>query len=263
MQKKRMRGLPRALDHAASIQIAHLLKHIQFNKTVDAYRLVFQRIDFIRMIAVEFPQRLQLTIDVQQFFAFRRHRSAHAAATVMTAYNDMSDLQLDERILHNAHDIQIGFAHQIRDVAMHKQVARLSADRIFRRHAAIGASNPERSRTLAIYIAQKKNPDRAPPFPAPRPDSSATFAPMFPYSIFQEFRTAALVGAAPLAAPKYLYFNQAVRAFIAAIAQPVHPSRKPRRHMKVRHHAHPPCSNALQKPPRMPARCSSCAPARA
>ena len=48
-----------------------------------------------------------------------------------------------DRVLNHGQTIQIGMDDQVRDVAVHKQFAGKQADDLIRRHAAVGAADPE------------------------------------------------------------------------------------------------------------------------
>ena len=79
----------------------------------------------------------------------RAARPAPAAA-VMTANDDMLDLQNLYRVLQHGVNVGVERRHKIGDVAMHEELSRSKADNLVGRHAAIGAADPKIFRRLRL-----------------------------------------------------------------------------------------------------------------
>ena len=69
--------------------------------------------------------------------------SAHAAASVVSANDDVAHLQDVHRELHDRETIEIRVDHQVGDVAMDEEFAREDADNLVRGNAAVGAADPQ------------------------------------------------------------------------------------------------------------------------
>ena len=79
---------------------------------------------------------------VAQAHSSFRERSLHAAATVMSADDDVFDLQHIHGELHDGQTVQIGVDDEIGDVAMDKQFAGQQPDDFIRGHAAVRTADP-------------------------------------------------------------------------------------------------------------------------
>lgn len=80
----------------------------------------------------------------------------HTAATVVTTYDDVFDLENIDGVLQYSENIKIGFLHDVSDVAMHENFSGREAGDLVGRHAAIGASDPQVFRRLLIGKALEK-----------------------------------------------------------------------------------------------------------
>ncbi len=79
-----------------------------------------------------------------------------AATSIMSYHNDMLHLEYLHCELEGSGKAWIVLAGQIGYVAMHKHLAWIEVDNLRRRHTAIGAANPEISRTLLTYEAAEE-----------------------------------------------------------------------------------------------------------
>ena len=70
-------------------------------------------------------------------------RRAHAAASIVSANNDVTHLQDIDRKLHDRQTVEVGVHDEIGDVAVDKQFSGREADDLIGRHPAVGAANPE------------------------------------------------------------------------------------------------------------------------
>jgi hypothetical protein len=97
----------------------------------------------------------QPVINQSQFRVFNRR--LHAAAAVVAANDDVLDFQNVNGILNHRKAVEIGVNHQVGDITVNKQFSWLKAGQTFRRHAAVGTSNPEKARVLRL-CEFSKNP---------------------------------------------------------------------------------------------------------
>src|SRR3954454_16976809 len=79
-----------------------------------------------------------------------------AAGTVMTAHDEVADLQDIDCKLHAREAVQISMDHEVRDISMDEQFARRHVDDLVRRHPAIGAADPKIFRGLLAGEVEKK-----------------------------------------------------------------------------------------------------------
>jgi hypothetical protein len=61
----------------------------------------------------------------------------------VAADDDVPDLQHVDRELENRQTVKVGVDDEIRDVAVHEELAGKQSDDLVRRHAAVGAADPE------------------------------------------------------------------------------------------------------------------------
>ena len=75
-------------------------------------------------------------------------RRPDAAAAVMADDDDVLDLQDVDCVLEHREAVEVGVDDDIRDVPVNEQLARREVDDLVRRHAAVGASDPQIARRL-------------------------------------------------------------------------------------------------------------------
>ncbi len=85
---------------------------------------------------------------VDQAVRLALHRRPHAAAAVMPADDHVLDLQHVDRELQHRQAVEVGVHDHVGDVAVHEQLARIEADDLVRRDAAVGAADPQELRGL-------------------------------------------------------------------------------------------------------------------
>ena len=89
---------------------------------------------------------VQPVVDQAQSLAVQS--SPDAAAAVVPADDDMSNLQHIDGKLHHGQAIEVGMNDHVCDVAMNEKLARQQPDDLVRRHSAVGAADPEIIRRL-------------------------------------------------------------------------------------------------------------------
>ena len=80
----------------------------------------------------------------------------HAGAAIVAADDDVAHLQHVDGELDRREAIQIRVHHHVGDVAMDEHLAGRQADDLVRRHAAIGAADPEVLRRLLLREAREE-----------------------------------------------------------------------------------------------------------
>src|SRR5215475_2505856 len=78
------------------------------------------------------------------------HGHLHATATIMTADNDVADLQHVDRILNHRQTIRIVQRNYVGDVSVDEQLSRQQPDDFIRGYAAVRATNPQILRRLLL-----------------------------------------------------------------------------------------------------------------
>jgi hypothetical protein len=77
-------------------------------------------------------------------------RRQHAAAAVVAADDDVPHLQHVDGVLQDGQAVEVGVHHDVGDVAMHEHLPGQPAHDLVRRHAAVGAADPEEFRGLLV-----------------------------------------------------------------------------------------------------------------
>lgn len=80
---------------------------------------------------------------VEPTVALTVERSAHSATSVVTTDDDVFHAQLFNRVLKHGAEVEIIRRHHIRDVAMHKYLARHESRHLIRWHSAVSTPDPE------------------------------------------------------------------------------------------------------------------------
>jgi hypothetical protein len=68
---------------------------------------------------------------------------ANAAATIVSAYDNVFDLERLDRKLQNGHAIEVRRINDIRNISVHEDFAWLQGGDDVRRHATIGTADPQ------------------------------------------------------------------------------------------------------------------------
>jgi hypothetical protein len=74
----------------------------------------------------------------------------------VAADDDVLDFQDIDGILHHRQTVEVGVDHQVGDVTMHKQFARLQAGESLSGNAAVRTANPQKARFLRLRQFLKK-----------------------------------------------------------------------------------------------------------
>ena len=135
----------------------HLLDDIEFDKSIGAFCLRVERIDLISMHPIGVFNVHQPFVEQRQIGTLPVEGGANAAAIIMTADDDMRNLEHLHRILNDAETIEVRGDHLIGDVAMRKYRPGTRVDDYVGGNAAVGTADPQKFRFLigreAIEVA--------------------------------------------------------------------------------------------------------------
>ena len=110
--------------------------------------IVRQRGEEFHMSIAHVLNMAQPVVDQSQRRPFQSCTDTSAA--VMTAENDVPDLEYIDRVLHHRPAVEIGMLDRVGDVAMHEDFARFQACDLIGRYPAIGTTDPQIFRTRCV-----------------------------------------------------------------------------------------------------------------
>lgn len=123
----------RRLNH-----VPRLLDDVELNKAIIPLALVIDGAQFLVMQTVHIADVTQP--GVQQTKILRRHGGFDTAAAVVSAHNDVLDVQMADGVVDDGHDVEVGVADEVRDVAMDEHLAGFEAGDGFGGDAGVGAA---------------------------------------------------------------------------------------------------------------------------
>src|SRR5687768_5930340 len=85
------------------------------------------------------------------------HRSLHAATTVVTAHNYVTDPEHIHRELKHREAVKVSVDHYVRNVAVDEQLARPETDELSGRHATVRTTDPQVARVLLLRYGLEKS----------------------------------------------------------------------------------------------------------
>src|SRR5581483_8874970 len=162
-------ALPGAPNYRRLTDVDGLLDDIQLTQSVETFVPVgdaFEQRFILIPDVLDMPEPV-INQTQPEFF----HRGFDAAAAVMPADDDVSDPEDVNRKLNDREAVQVGMHDNIRDVAVDEHFARIEADQLRRRHAAVRTADPQiLGRLLPRQALEKIPPLRADAFsPGPVP----------------------------------------------------------------------------------------------
>jgi hypothetical protein len=115
-----------ALLHGGRLDdIATLLMDIELDKAIVLCIFVLDGVELVLVQAVYIANVSQPR--VQQAHVFWRHGGFDAAATVVSADDDVFDLEMADRVVDDGHDVEIDVVDEVGDVAMDEHLAGFEA----------------------------------------------------------------------------------------------------------------------------------------
>ena len=138
---------PGVLDDRRLADVERLLDHVEFAQRIDAAP---QR-QGVEPLLVPVAHVLDVADPVVgKADAPVVERRGDAAAVRVADDDDVLDLQDIGGELDHRQAVQVGMDDDVGDVAVHEQLARRQVDEFVRRHAAVGAADPEVARRLLL-----------------------------------------------------------------------------------------------------------------
>jgi len=141
-------ALPRAPDDGSLGQGARLSANIDLDQAVPPALLIRNGIDLLAVYPVQIPERLQPQINGAN--TARGHGALDTAAVVVSANNDVLDVQCFYGVLHHTEHVDVGGHYDVCDIAVDEELARFCAGDFLRRHAGIGTANTQELWSLCL-----------------------------------------------------------------------------------------------------------------
>jgi hypothetical protein len=146
MDMERLASSPGILDDRRPAGVDRLFEDIEFTQSGDlGARIADHPSGVFGCNVLQMPQPI-----VNEAKGSLVQRCGHAAASIVTAHNDVLDVQHIYGELKGAEAVQIGMNDQVGDIPVNEQFAGLEADDLVRRHPAVRASDPEMFRGLLV-----------------------------------------------------------------------------------------------------------------
>src|SRR5438094_496266 len=141
MHRQLLSALPDVTHDGSLAYIEYLFDDVQLTEPVAPVRFVAPARESHRVFVAHVPHMAQPVVNQTQPVAAQG--GAHAAATVMAAYDDVFDLQHIHGELHHRQTIQVRMHHHIGHVAVDEQFAGQQTDDLVGRHAAVRTAYPQ------------------------------------------------------------------------------------------------------------------------
>ena len=145
---------PRVLYGGGDADVAHLLADIQLAEPPHLFVVIAQGVELVAVLLVDVLNVTQPVVDESTPFAVEGRRDA--AASVVTTYDDVFDLQGIHRVLHHRQHVHVGVHHEVGDVAVDEHLARQHVHDLVRGYPAVGAADPEVLRRLDLREAREE-----------------------------------------------------------------------------------------------------------
>lgn len=144
---------PRILHNGGMADIIGLLDDVEFTESIQlcGSEHILNRHDMLMLDVANVPQPV---IDEAQLAALER--SLHTTATIVTADDDVLNLQGVDGILQHGETVEVGVDDKVSDVAVHEELARQEPDDFIRRHTAVRTTNPKELRALLLREGLEK-----------------------------------------------------------------------------------------------------------
>ena len=154
MQPKRLAVFPRAFNYIGSCQVDQLIPDIHFNESVELGFLTIQRCKFIGMIAHNATRMIEPLPELTGSSSCEC--PPDATTPIMTAHNDVRNLEHLDCILQRRHQVEIARINKVGDVAVNEHTSRRSHGHLFRADPAVRATDPQERWLLAVGLSREK-----------------------------------------------------------------------------------------------------------
>lgn len=129
------------LDGGRLDDVAALLLDIELDEAVVAGIVGGDGVELLLVQAVDVADVAQP--GVQEAEVLGRHGGLDAAAAVVAADDDVLDAEVADGVVDDGHDVEVGVADEVGDVAVDKGLAGLEAGDLLGGDAGVGAADPE------------------------------------------------------------------------------------------------------------------------
>lgn len=136
------------LDGSRLDNVAALLLDVELDEAVIALLLVGDGVELLLVQPVDVADVAQP--GVQQAQVLGGHGGLDAAAAVVAADDDVLDAEVAHGVVDDAHDVEVGVADEVGDVAVDKGLAGLEAGDLLGGDAGVAATDPEVFGGLAL-----------------------------------------------------------------------------------------------------------------
>ena len=144
---------PGFAQHLGRADIVDLLDNVQFAQTVLSGFAGAQGCKNLGMFGLYFADMVQPWI--HKPVRVGRHRRQHPTAAIVATNDNVTDPQRPNTKMKDGQGVQITRRHDIGDVAMDKDIARVQIQQFGCRHAAVGATRPQTGRRLGLRTTGK------------------------------------------------------------------------------------------------------------
>lgn len=136
------------LDGGGLDDVAALLEDVELDEAVVALGLVGDSVELLLVQAVDVADVTQP--GVEQAEVLGGHGGLDTAAAVVAADDDVLDAEVADGVVDDGHDIEVGVADEVGDVAVDEGLAGLEAGDLLGGDARVAAADPEILGVLAL-----------------------------------------------------------------------------------------------------------------
>ncbi len=145
---------PCVLDDLGRAQLEHLFLDIAFHETAMSQFRVFDGFEFDSISAVDVLDACQPPID--QPVVMSVHGGVDSPTPIVTTHDDMFDAEHFDGVLEHRHEVHVGGNHEIGNVSVHEEIARLRTGYLIGVDSTVGASDEQEFRLLTGRQAIEK-----------------------------------------------------------------------------------------------------------
>ncbi len=147
---------PGLLHDGGMAHTTDLLDDIEFTQAIETLCFILDIVDLLAVTQIKLADGMYPVYDQPELLAFQR--GFDTAAAVVTADNDMFDLEYIDCILYDGQTVEVGMQNDVCDIAMNEQLARQQIDDFIGRNPAVGAAYPQIFGCFAVRTADERSP---------------------------------------------------------------------------------------------------------
>ena len=131
---------PSILNNSCLSQVKDLLLYIFLYKFIPAFFLVFDRVEFVLVEAINVFDIPDPVVDYTYGAAV--HSCLHTTAAIVTTNNDMAYFKSVNSEIENTEQVQISVHNHVRDVSMHENFTWLGPDNDIGGYSTVRTPDP-------------------------------------------------------------------------------------------------------------------------